>query len=207
MKRSGTARYRNLIETEWVDYCSNLNELLTGILLDTRTPVERVALTVSRLKNAGLLGFWEMQRFAKESDDPLGTITKVLKATGYIWYNQKAALFLQDLPFKTEFELSNANWQTIQTIKGIGPKLASLWVRIVHDETEIAIIDTHVKRWLRDVVGTQSNDYLELSRIVKEEALSRGMSLDELDRLIVENGQAKRLGLLVRDIPPRVMRK
>src|SRR5436309_14111657 len=73
------------------------------------------------------------------------------------------------------------------SIRGIGPKLASLWGRIVHGDESRAVIDTHVRRWLKNM-GYTSDDYDVLSEALKSEASARGISLAYLDCSIVDNG-------------------
>src|SRR5436309_2566293 len=87
------------------------------------------------------------------------------------------------------------------SIRGIGPKLASLWGRIVHGDESRAVIDTHVRRWLKNM-GYTSDDYDVLSEALKSEASARGISLADLDRSIVENGIRARKGIAERRYIP-----
>lgn len=171
----------------WTSHCGNLWELLTAILLDTQTPIERVNDTVKYLKERNLLDYRILSNL--EADE----IAKILKESGYIWYNQRSKLFGQEI----DMNLNDASLEDMMTIRGIGPKLASLWMRIVHG-TDIPIIDTHVKKWLRGQ-GHDSNNYSVLSEALRKEAAELNMTVTELDNKIVLAGIKKRKGILYND--------
>ena len=173
-------------EYNWTRYCDNEWELLTCILLDTRTPLERLKKVVFALKEHGVLDYRRMSEFN------IGMITNFLWMSGYPWYNQKAAYFGQDI----DFDLKTATWEKIQTIRGIGPKLASLWCRILRGE-EWPVIDSHVKRWMlsNGYEGSTSN-YTEMSKWFVTKAAQLRVSVSDLDRRIVGEGIARRRGLM-----------
>jgi thermostable 8-oxoguanine DNA glycosylase len=172
-------------EYNWTYYCDNEWELLTCVLLDTQTPLERLKEVIKKLKQEGMLDY---RRLSEYEYIPL-----LLKNAGYIWYNQKARYFGQ----KIEFDLKKATWEQMQTIKGIGPKLASLWMRIMHGDDSVPIIDTHVKKWMFNQ-GYEGpfTDYAKMSAFMIKKAKEMGMTQAKLDQMIVSEGIAKRRGLL-----------
>ena len=171
------------IEFDWASIPENEWEMLTAIILDTRTPLERMKIVVQRLKNADRLDYRIMNQMPYEDR------VKWLKAAGYPWYNSKARYFSYILP-KNPSEMS---YKEIQLIPGIGPKLASLWMRLVHG-VEMPIIDVHVKRWLK-ARGIESNNYDLLAAAFRGEAQKLGVGIGDLDRQIVKDGIMKRRGL------------
>jgi len=176
-------------EYNWSIHCDNLWELLTAVLLDTRTPLERLNNVLIELKNRKLLNYISLHDVCLDSGyDKVATI---LKECGYPWYNQKARCFGQGIAL----DLATASYEDMQTIKGIGPKLASMWMRMVHGE-ERPIIDTHVKQWLAKRGHDVSQSYKSLSEIFIQEAAVLKMSVSELDHKIVAEGIARRRGLI-----------
>jgi endonuclease III len=204
--------FADLVDGDWCAICTNEWELLTAILLDSRTPLERMRKTVIALKKIGLLDYRKMREFGYDYADVdshnktfrQSIVSGVLKNAGYPWYNQKARYFNQDITFN----LRTASLEQIDSILGIGPKLAALWMRIMNPsrQDEFCVIDTHVRRFLRDILGVDEKhtSYEELSDILRNEAKLRGLTITELDELIVENGVKKRKGLPTKPIPPRV---
>ena len=173
--------FKNLIDDDWVEHCDNLWELLTGIILDTRTPLERLYKVVLNLKNKGLLDFRNLKKYSVDK------ISEILKEAGYIWYNQKANFINQEITF----DLKTASYEDMLTIKGIGDKLASLWMAIVHESNEHPILDTHVLKFLKSKGYNQKN-YASLSEAFKKEANLLGLSVLELDKRILNDGIKRR---------------
>src|SRR5438552_11567997 len=118
-------------EYDWAAIPENEYEMLTALILDTRTPLERMKIVVRCLKDNDILDYRVMHQMTKEER------TACLKAAGYPWHGQKARFFDYALP-KNPTEMS---YNEIQEIPGIGPKLASLWMRLIHG-VELPIIDT-----------------------------------------------------------------
>ena len=178
-----TKHFQNLLDTDWLELVDNEQELLTCVLLDTQTPLERLRKVVQYLKERDILNYNTLSKYPKKE------IAKILKEANYIWYNSKARFFGQEI----SFELANATYEQMLTIKGIGPKLASMWMRIVHDE-ERPIIDTHVIRFLKER-GYNTKNYDNMSIAFKTEAKKLNMSIADLDRQIVADGIRKRRGI------------
>ena len=197
MNKADQAFFKNIVDGDWVEFCDNLYELLTMLLLDARTPLKRVRKVAKGLKEQECLDFRTLHSMDTEF------ITALLKDLSYPWNRQKAKLFAQKLPFKSEQELFDATYEQIDAIKGIGPKLASLWMRIVHDEDR-PVIDTHVYRWLTEERGydVPLAKYDVLSELMRREAEMRNVSVQELDRILVSNGISKRQHLPMLPVPP-----
>ena len=176
--------YDNLIEGDWVEQCENLWEILTGTILDTRVPLERLFTTVRNLKEKDLLDFRNLKEKTVEE------IAQIFKDAGYIWYNSKARFFNQGI----EFDLKSATYKQMISIKGIGDKLASMWMTIVHKSNDYPILDVHVLRFLKEK-GYNQKGYAALSEAFKVEAKKANMSVSELDHKILVEGIRKRKGL------------
>ncbi len=181
-------KYPVLVESDWSVIPKNEWELLTGVLLDTRTPVERLRYVLRNLKKQDLLDFRNLE--------PLSLPRKqaILREAGYPWWRQKAMCFHQPVP---KFDLKTATLDQMQTIYGIGPKLANLWMRFMHPEIQddFCVIDTHVRRWIRNNlhIDDSKTSYAELSRLLRVEAEKRNMTISELDEMIVTAGIRARL--------------
>jgi len=200
--------FLNQVGGDWVSLCDNEWELLTGIMLDTRTPLERLRQVLLVLKKRNLLDYRKLRWFFQNGDNE--SVTKILKDASYPWYNQKAQLFNQDIEVLCPNGLAKATFEEIDSINGIGPKLASLFMRIMHPEhqDDYVVIDTHVHRYIREVLGLADENkktYAQLSEILREDADARGMTITQLDEMIVDNGINRRLGNLnaIKPIPPR----
>lgn len=176
--------YNSLLDEDWVEICDNLWEVLTGTILDIRTPLERLYKVISHLKEKNLLDFRHLSKYTVDE------IAIVLNDAGYSWYNQKAKCFEQEI----NFNLETATYEDMKTIYGIGDKLASMWMAIVHGSNDHPILDTHVLQFLRSK-GYKEKDYTSLSNSFKVEAKKLGLTVLELDRQIITNGINKRLGL------------
>jgi len=179
------------VDGDWVEVAQNEWELLTCILLDTRTPVERLRKVLQELRSINLLDFRELGKLSS------GEVEEQLRHFSYPWARQKSSYFQQ----KIEFDLTAATFKQIDSIKGIGPKLASLWMRIMHPnrKDEFVVIDTHVLQWLRktnNLSEAQMNkfSYRELSEMVRKAAKDRNQTVSEFDNEIVSAGIRKRRG-------------
>ena len=193
--------FLNQVDGDWVDSCNNEWELLTALMLDTRTPLERLHKVVRDLKGANLLDYRVLREEYKKHGRK--SIANLFRNAGYPWYNQKSKFFNQDI----SFDLKTATFEQIDSINGIGPKLASLWMRIMHSDrqNDFVVIDTHVKRFLRELGHDEAHmSYERQSEILREEARLRGLTITELDELIVSNGIHRRRGEPTIPIPERV---
>jgi len=175
-------------EYNWSVNCDNLWELLTMVLLDTRTPLERLSKVGQTLKRWGWLDYRKLNELYINGGHE--QVVKVLREAGYPFYNMKAKCFA----YPVSINLETASFDELQTIYGIGPKLAAMWRRMVHGD-EIPIIDTHVKRWLQGRGYNTRQKYKSLSEIFTMEAQSLGMTVAELDRKIISEGIARRKGI------------
>jgi len=180
----------------WTKYCDTHWELLTCIILDTRTPLERLKKVVGRLKKEDNLDYRTLRTFYEKIGH--SGLAAYLKDVGYPWYNQKARYFNQWILI----DLETATWEEMQMIKGIGPKLASLWMRIAHNDETHPVIDAHVWRWAlaHGYVGPalgSSNGYSKVSAFMIKQANELGIGITELDQSIVAEGIMHRRGLKV----------
>jgi len=178
------SRYQPLVDEDWVQLCDNLWQLLTGTILDTRIPLERLYIVLQNLKDKSVLDYRNLSKFNEEER------AEILKDCGYNFYNSKARFFEQDI----DFDLETATFEQMKSIYGIGDKLASMWMAIVHGSNEYPILDTHVLRFLKEK-GYTSKIYKELSEAFKKEAQIAGLTVLELDKQIVEQGIRKRRGI------------
>jgi endonuclease III len=182
-------KFPTLIEADWSVIPRNEWELLTGVILDTRTPIERLRIVCQKLKDVELLDFRELCKLPRKE------VEAELRWAGYPWARQKSKCFnVKNIP---TFDLKTANVEQMQLIYGIGPKLANLWMRFMHPEhqDDFVVIDTHVRRWMRNNLGIDDSKhtYHELASKLRFAAGQRGMTISELDEMIVTNGVRARL--------------
>ena len=76
----------------------------------------------------------------------------------------------------------------LEKVKGIGAKTARFFVLHSRPNQNLAVLDTHILRWLREDLGHNApkatpslKRYLELEQVFLAEAAKRGMSPDALD--------------------------
>ncbi len=169
-------------DTDWVSLIDNEYELLTALLLDTQTPLERLRKVVEGLNEEGLLDIRVVNQLSKNE------VRAVLKKLGYPWHGAKAEYIVATREWPLD-NLASWGYDEIIQLKGIGPKLASLWCQMWHGE-ERPVIDVHVARWLK--ARGHDGNYEQLSEALRKEAKKRHVSIIELDRKIVKAGILKR---------------
>lgn len=82
--------------------------------------------------------------------------------------------------------------EKLESVQGIGPKTARFWLKVALGQTQYAILDVHILRWLQYLgyevpQQTPSNPkYLEIEKIFIAEAKERQMSPGTLDTMIWE---------------------
>src|SRR5437762_7348269 len=74
-------------EFDWASIPENQWEMLTAIILDTRTPLERMKTVVQQLKA------WKYLDYRRMKQLNITERVNVLKNSGYPWYNQKSKFF------------------------------------------------------------------------------------------------------------------
>lgn len=169
-------------DTDWLAVADNEYELLTALILDTQTPLERLRKVVEGLKRQDLLDICQINQLSAFQ------IRRTLKGLGYPWHGAKSK-YIAATRHNNLSSLARWSYDDIIQLKGIGPKLASMWCQMWHGE-ERPVIDVHVKRWL-NAHGHHGN-YEQLSEALRKEAKKRHMSVIELDRMIVKAGILKR---------------
>jgi len=118
----------------------------------------------------------------KLREAPLEKIVLVLKSTGFRFPNQTGN-FLKNFG-ENNIDLSTAPREEIAKIKGIGMKLASMFLRNTRGE-ELAVIDVHIRNFLKEHNALGKN-YLESETNFKKIADQLGMKPSELDFYIWE---------------------
>lgn len=154
----------------------NLDRLLVFCFLDRATPYEKVCLAFNNLDREGLTVRKNLRKAS------LNKIVKILKDSGYRFYNQ-SAVFIKEFG-KNKIDLRTATREELTKIPGIGMKLASMFLRNTRGE-DYAVIDVHLKRFLKEK-GKLGKNYLENEKNLKEIAKEMGMSVAELDYLVWE---------------------
>jgi thermostable 8-oxoguanine DNA glycosylase len=91
------------------------------------------------------------------------------------------------------YEICDITLEVLEGIKGIGPKTSRFYFLHSFPNQEIAVLDTHILSWLRDLGYDAPNStpnlkkYLELEKIFLFEAKNRGKSPADLDIEIWNN--------------------
>lgn len=154
----------------------NLERFMVFCILNTQIEYNKLCQCFEELDNAGLT--------TKESISsvPAKFIRDILKETGYRFYNQKAR-YLKEFS-KCAIDLERANREELVKIKGVGMKLASMFL-VRTRGADLAIIDTHIKKWLKER-NLWHNKYEEAEKNFAAEAAKLGMSVKELDLKICE---------------------
>lgn len=134
---------------EWTD--DNLESMIVFCLLDRAIPYERVCVTWEALRDNNMVTRNGIR------DSTLEEIVKVLKSVSFRFPNQTGG-FIKEFG-DNPIDLRTANRQElVKNIKGIGMKLASMFLHRTRGET-YAIIDIHIKRWLEEQGYDISTDY------------------------------------------------
>ncbi len=110
-----------------------------------------------------------LQRLKKQK---LGKYTLLMKG-----FPAAAALDVQD----------DLDVEKLMKIPGIGPKGARMILLYARTDVQVAVLDTHILKWLRaqgysaPKATPSGKQYLELERVVLEEARKRGMTAKIFD--------------------------
>lgn len=116
------------------------------------------------------------------SSDPLMICMKNHKLGQY---NRLHSAFTGILKFKGK--LSTVTVQDLESIKGIGSKTARFFVLHSRPNQEIAVLDTHILRWMRDnginapKTTPSGEKYLKLEKIFIDIAKQKGISIADFD--------------------------
>ncbi len=154
-----------------------MDRLLVFCLLDRALPYEKVCKAFEALDSKGLTTKDTIKAAS------LKEIVDILKSTGFRFPNQTGK-FIKDFG-ETEIDLKTASREELTKIKGIGMKLASMFLRDTRGE-EYAVIDIHIKNFLKER-GQFTNNYLKDEVTLKEIAKKMELSIAELDFIIWES--------------------
>jgi thermostable 8-oxoguanine DNA glycosylase len=158
-----------------------LENLMVFCILDRAMPYEKVCKAYDTLREHGLDTKQGLSSVSKER------IAELLSSSGFRFPNQTAN-FLKGFSGNA-IDLRNASRTELCSIKGIGMKLASMFLNRTRG-TQYAIIDIHIKRWL-DERGLLSKNYLTSERNFIREAEKLGMTPDQLDYQIWNTNRRK----------------
>jgi len=167
-----------------------LDEFMVFCIIDTAVPYEMVCRTFDALKKSKMTKRRDIMKWREDM------IEATLRKAGYRFPKQQAERIKAfgysgiDLREATREEL-------VENIKGIGMKLASMFLRNTRGE-DYAVIDVHTDRWLmanlmkayRGKVKAPRT-YEEKEKYFKEFAKAKGMTTKELD---LEIWQKNRIG-------------
>jgi len=119
-------------------------------------------------------------------------IQKILKSNGYRFYSSKTETILNTARFFKDYKHNPDNFinnyhnykdlrNELITIKGIGFKIASHWLRNIG--VEIPIIDNHVKNLLyyTGIIKNRKNSYIEFENLIIELARILNIKIFLLD--------------------------
>ena len=153
-----------------------LEEELVFCLLNRAVSYKKVREAFNALKKNKMV----TKKGLKETTEK--QISKTLKSTGYRFPNQTARNLKRFS--ETKINLATASREELCKIKGIGLKLSSLFLNITR-KTNYAILDVHIKRWLKEkqILG---KNYQESEKNFLEEAKKLCISPSELDYIIWE---------------------
>jgi len=117
-------------------------------------------------------------------------IAEILKKIGYRFPNQTAKFMVANGWVDAIFLKSCTREEMVQSCKGFGYKLASLFLRNTR-EKNFAVIDTHIKWFLKEVGIDIRLSYLELEEAFGRIACAQKMSMYALDMQIWEQRRKK----------------
>lgn len=164
----------------------DLDKVMVFCILDTAVPYEKVCQAYDALDKQGLTTRIGLGSIFSED------IKEVLESVGYRWANQKSR-YLKEFAFNG-IDLSTATREEIvKSIKGVGMKLASLFIRTTRGD-QIAVLDVHTLRWLQKRASIPDDKFKKMSYEKKEELFKSaaelmGKTVTELDIKIWEENR------------------
>lgn len=151
-------------------------------LLDRASSYAQVCKVFDILENKGLTTRKGLKQI-KEKD-----LSKILKEVGHRFPKQSAK-FLKAFS-KNSIDLRKSSRKELCEMEGIGMKLASMYLRTTQRKTDLAVLDIHIKRWLkeRNLLG---KTYKESEENFKKEAEKRGLTTSQFDLILWEKMRRK----------------
>lgn len=122
---------------------------------------------------------------------PEDSLARSLKWFGHRFPNQTAKFIKENLWITASFLKHCTRKMMVEKCKGIGMKLASMYLRNTRCE-EFAVLDVHIKRFLEKGGWSLKSSYLELEEVFSNIAKRAGMTMFELDMAIWQNYRVKR---------------
>lgn len=119
------------------------------------------------------------------------SLARSLKEVGHRFPNQTARFIKENLWVTASFLKYCTRKTMVEKCKGIGMKLASMYLRNTRGE-EYAVLDVHIKRFLEKGGFSPKSSYLELEKVFSNIAKRAEMSMFELDMAIWQNYRVKR---------------
>lgn len=161
---------------EWDDY--ELEKLFLFCILDRVMSYEKVCAAFDQI----MVELWEGSMRGFENH-PVERIAETLKATGYRFPNQTARHIKANTWVDGTWLKRCSREDMIKHCKGIGMKLASMFLVRTRPTKCYAIIDVHIKRWLKDVhsLHVEGMKYEEMEAAFLKIAEDMGRDPEELD--------------------------
>lgn len=99
-------------------------------------------------------------------------------------------------------DLETASVETLENIYGVGPKTARFFVLYTREDAQVAVLDTHILKWLKAKRPNTPNQYTELERkfLTKCRVHFPGVSIREVDLLL----WSMYSGRLIADVLPTI---
>lgn len=152
---------------------SNTEELLIASMLTRRTTIKSTRMAWMALQNRGLTTFDALRKLSTDE------LTDILKSASYPWHN----IICKTLQQEVSIDLNTCTIDELLTLYGVGPKIASLYLRESRG-LDIPVIDTHVMKLLKEE-GYKFSNYQEASDCFIELAKKMDVSVRELDHAII----------------------
>jgi thermostable 8-oxoguanine DNA glycosylase len=160
-----------------------LDKFLIFCMLDRAQPYAKVCKAFDALSKEGIVSRTVLEFTSVEE------IASILKSTGYRFPNQTAR-FLHEFG-KNQIDLKTATRDDlVKNIKGIGPKLASMFLRNTRGAV-MAVLDIHTRRWMAEKGYDPKMPYDKLEAAFIEEAKKLGKDPRTLDLEIWEERRLK----------------
>jgi N-glycosylase/DNA lyase len=171
---------------KWTD--EDLERMMIFCMLDRAQPYEKVCKVFNHLNQHGLTTRDEIKKISYPYKDEV-YLTNLLKEAGHRFPNQTAKFLILFASNPINLRTASRD-EIVKNIKGIGYKLASMFLRNTRGE-EYAVLDVHVKRWLEERGFDPKANYKDLEHVFCHLAKGMGKTPYELD---MEIWQGRRIG-------------
>lgn len=160
-----------------------LDNLLIFCMLDRATTYAQVCKAFDALYHHGLTTRARLRAHIKAfgEETMVRRITLILREAGYR-FPEPGAEFIVLFAFNDVNLRTVSRDMLVQTVRGIGMKLASMFLRNTRGEQYVPI-DVHMKKWLKEH-GCPYTSYKEQEQWFREYCEERGLSVYEADMAI-----------------------